>query len=940
MATSRSILHHSPSALRHDAWALGLEPRSKRAVAGWIAFGCLDVLSAVTAFWLLQNPDGPLFTYRASDVAALATLRNLCAALVLFTGRRVFLQLHREVEREHALEVCAKDTSWANGTAGLQLREMGSPLLPSSASDTELGAGAGPFLAPSPTSTFSPGTTPTATLCQTALLFSDHELERQHKLARAMKGGKICFDALLWFHFIVSASCAIYVGVKCVLFQDPLHSTAATGLLGAQVLLCHASFYAAKKALDEVTLPPGLLLPWLHMHPLQFEQVAESRYCTTCRLKIRGTNHGGAAFHCPVCVHNYYCIQCLKRQQQMQQSRGVATPQRTPTSPRSGRRGGGTLKAEVEKPTLKFMLALLPLILPYWHWVVLAFVSIMCNQAVAILMPGQMGKVLDSIVSNDPAAFKEFIVTFLLINLLTGLFTAAQSSAVLGVCRHLVFRTRSMVFAKILEQDMSYFDENLAGQIVSHLVNDADRMTDPVSLILNNVVTNIIRLIGGLVMCFSTSWRMSIMALTAIFPITYLVRSYAQWAATIWRKVGDTYGDAVGAATETVQNIRTVRCFGAEQLEKKRYEGFLTRVYHYDMLDTWTRTATLTLNSYLDLSIGVFVLWYGGMSAMSGSGSLSLGQLITFQLYWSMMKDAFNGLNDVGSALLRATASAHRVLGLLELKPQIPNVGEELVEGEVLGDLVLQEVHFDYAEKRSHRSVLNGISLDMCAGQVTALVGKSGSGKSTIASLLLRLYDVTRGRILLDGKDLRSIKPSSLRAQIGVVQQETQLFADSIGSNITYAMSRPYTQEEIDAAAEQSNALSFISSFSDGFNSLCGDRGVKLSGGQKQRIAIARMFLRRPPILILDEATSALDAENEAIVQQAIDRLVDSHVCRTVVVIAHRLSTVRHANKIAVLKDGVLVELGTHDELTEQPEGVYARLVERQLEAFKQASAS
>jgi len=284
------------------------------------------------------------------------------------------------------------------------------------------------------------------------------------------------------------------------------------------------------------------------------------------------------------------------------------------------------------------------------------------------------------------------------------------------------------------------------------------------------------------------------------------------------------------------------------------------------------------------------------------------------------------------SSLLRATASSQRILDLLDLHPTIQTgAGTAIGKTDILdGSIRIENVTFHYAMKRSQKPVLGNLTLDFPGGQCTALVGKSGCGKSTIASLLLRLYDPVDGRITLEGKDFRDFEPQSLRAQFGVVAQETQLFAGTVEDNIAYSMVDPYTREDLELAASKANALEFIQKCDDGFQTLVGDRGMLLSGGQKQRISIARMFLRKPRLLLLDEATSALDAENEALVQGALDGLVVSGLCRTVVVIAHRLSTVRNADQIAVLEDGELKELGKHEELIDR-NGIYAQLVLRQL---------
>jgi len=396
----------------------------------------------------------------------------------------------------------------------------------------------------------------------------------------------------------------------------------------------------------------------------------------------------------------------------------------------------------------------------------------------------------------------------------------------------------------------------------------------------------------------------------------------------------DEMAEANGTATQAIQNMRTVRYFGAEAFELRRYEGSLTNVYNLQMKDNLTRICNSTFTSYLDLGVGVFVLWYGGGIIIEGDQHhFSLGQLITFQLYWNMMKNAFNGLNDVLASLMRATSASQRVLDLLDLAPTIETGEGSWIEdkAQVEGNLVFDHVTFHYTQKRSERPVLNDICMSLPSGKVTAIVGKSGSGKSTMASLLLRLYDPIAGSILLDGKDFRSFQPQALRGLFGVVAQETQLFAGTIEDNIAYAYTESYTVQDLENASHQANALEFVQKCEDGFQTLVGDRGVLLSGGQKQRVSIARMFLRKPLLLLLDEATSALDTENEALVQKALDGLIASGICRTVIVIAHRLSTVRDADQIAVIEDGELKELGSHEALLGISEGIYAQLVERQL---------
>uniref|UniRef100_A0A6B2L9R1 ABC transporter domain-containing protein n=1 Tax=Arcella intermedia TaxID=1963864 RepID=A0A6B2L9R1_9EUKA len=301
--------------------------------------------------------------------------------------------------------------------------------------------------------------------------------------------------------------------------------------------------------------------------------------------------------------------------------------------------------------------------------------------------------------------------------------------------------------------------------------------------------------------------------------------------------------------------------------------------------------------------------------------------MITFQLYWNMLRSSYGSLVENITSFTKAGGAAQRVIALLDNLPDInPDEGEQVEE--VKGDIELRDVEY-YYQMRPDIKVLKGINLNIKSGQVCALVGKSGSGKSTMIHLLMRFYDPKSGGILLDGKDYRQLNPISLRKHIGIVAQDTELFNLTIEENIAYGVEDNYTKEELYQAAKLANAHDFITEFDEGYETRVGEGGLRLSGGQKQRIALARVFLRKPKLLFLDEATSALDSESEAAVQEAIDTLISLGGC-TVVLVAHRLSTVINADLIGVVHEGRIVELGTHNELLKK-KGIYEKLVKRQV---------
>lgn len=310
------------------------------------------------------------------------------------------------------------------------------------------------------------------------------------------------------------------------------------------------------------------------------------------------------------------------------------------------------------------------------------------------------------------------------------------------------------------------------------------------------------------------------------------------------------------------------------------------------------------------------------------SGDMTIGKLLTFQLYWNMINNSFLSLGNVFNELIRSSSAAERVFQVMDSTPDMdPDEGERVER--ITGHIVCENVRFVY-RTRPTKEVLCGINLELVPQKVTALVGKSGGGKSTLVHLLLRYYDPSPGgRVLVDGKDLRSLCARDVRKHIGFVSQDTQLFAKSIRENLTYGLDEAVTDDDIRAATTLANAHEFIMEMDEGYETRCGEKGVLFSGGQKQRLALARCFLRKPTVLLLDEATSALDAENESLVQAGIDKLLET--CQsTVCLIAHRLSTVMQAYQIAVIHKGVIAEIGSHQVLVDQ-KGIYAQLVSKQL---------
>lgn len=488
----------------------------------------------------------------------------------------------------------------------------------------------------------------------------------------------------------------------------------------------------------------------------------------------------------------------------------------------------------------------------------------------------------------------------------------------------IVTRLRATLYEKIVSQEIAFFDQRRTGELTSRLLADTSVLQNAVSVNISMALRNVVGAIGGIALLAYTSLELTLLMLVVVPPIAVGAVLFGRVLRRYSRAVSDALATSTNVAEESIAGVRTVRLFARERHETARYGTAIGEVFRVARKRIRVTAVFQAAVTTLGSGALVAVLWHGGKLVLDGA--MTVGELTAFLLYTTGVGMSLATLASLWSDFMSAAGAGDRVFDLLDRASTIPLQGGETLPS-VSGNIAFEGVHFTYPS-RPDTPVLRGIDLDIAAGEMVALVGPSGGGKSTIAGLIPRLYDPTSGVITIDGHKLRELDPSSLRHHIATVSQEPTLFSASIFDNIAYGGGDTTPSvEAVEAAARAANAHDFISGFPEGYRTSVGERGVQLSGGQKQRIAIARAMLRNPAILILDEATSALDAESEHLVQEALERLTQR---RTTLVIAHRLSTVIGADRVVVIDGGKIVQQGRHDELMRAPDGLYRKLVERQ----------
>lgn len=558
---------------------------------------------------------------------------------------------------------------------------------------------------------------------------------------------------------------------------------------------------------------------------------------------------------------------------------------------------------------------------PYLGRMSAAVVCIILAACGNLAVPWIIKDVIDQVLINKDMVMLNIIAAgILLIFFLRGIFFFGQTYLMSYIGQRVIIDIREAVYRQLQRLSLGYFDKRQTGAIMSSVTNDVSALQAALVDSMVEMVTEGMILIGSLGAMFFLHWKLSLLTLITMPLVLHAINTFGKKLRQAGRVLQARTADITAILQETISGIRVIKSFAREDYETNRFkqENFFN---FRAQMKTSQLLATLTPVIEFLSAIGVTVIiWYGGMEVINGN--LTSGALIAFLIYVVNLSNPVKRLSKVYGNIQKSLAAAERVFDILDTEPDVKDMPGAVDLPVVEGRVTLQQVSFAYS---AGQYALREVSLEVKPGQTVAIVGPSGAGKTTIANLLPRFYEVTEGSILVDGKDIRTVTMQSLRQQIGIVPQETVLFNGTVYDNILYGR-LDATEAEVVAAAKAANAHNFIDKMPDKYQTQIGERGAKLSGGQRQRISIARAILKDPRILVLDEATSALDTESEKLVQQALDKLM---IGRTSFVIAHRLSTVQRADVIVVLDKGRIVEQGTHNELLVSG-GLYSTLYQVQ----------
>jgi ATP-binding cassette subfamily B protein len=582
-------------------------------------------------------------------------------------------------------------------------------------------------------------------------------------------------------------------------------------------------------------------------------------------------------------------------------------------------------KRRINKTSLQQLAGIFKFMLPYKGLFIIGLVSLVLSSVTLMAFPRLSGELLD-IASGKPKYFtsiNQAAIALLAILFVQGIFSFIRVYTFSIVTEKGMADVRKSIYKKIIWMPMTFFDNKRVGELMSRMVSDTETLQGAFSFTLAELMRQIITLITGTIIIFYLAPTLTgFMLLT--FPVIVLsALIFGKFIRKLSKKTQDKLAEANIIVEESFQSASVVKSFTNEIFEVNRYSKAINEVVGTALHGARYRSLFVSFIIFVVFGGIVAVGWYG--AKLVQVNEITTGELFSFVLYTSFIGFSIAGLGDIYSQLQRSIGASERVLDILHEHDEAETT--EAPSLKLQGKISFENVSFAYPT-RSELTVLKQLNFSIAPGEKVALVGQSGSGKSTIINLLMRFYPIQQGTIKADNQEIYSFNLTSYRNNIGIVPQEVILFGGTIYENIAYGKPGA-SEDEIRKAAQQANALEFIERFPEKFDTVVGERGVKLSGGQRQRIAIARAILKNPSILILDEATSSLDAQSEVLVQQALETLMEG---RTTIIIAHRLSTIKKVDRIFVIKEGMLAETGSHAELTKLDNGIYSNLLKLQLQ--------
>ena len=565
-------------------------------------------------------------------------------------------------------------------------------------------------------------------------------------------------------------------------------------------------------------------------------------------------------------------------------------------------------------------------VVPHRGRLFIALAAILATSAAGLAGPYTLQFLIDAVLRQGDAELLNRITLILIgIFALQGVFYFIRGYQLSFIGERVMADLRLKLFEHLQGLSLNFYNEHRTGELVSRLTNDVSTVRSVVTSDISTALSQVLTFVGALVLLIITDWRLTLFMFALIPVVMLIARLFGRSLRRLSSAVQDQLAQATTVLEESLGGVRVVQSFTREGYEMGRFRDSIERTFALAIKRIRLSTLFGPIISFLGFAAVVSIFWFGGHEVLAGR--LTAGQLLMFLVLTMTIAGSIGQLGGLWGSLQEALGATKRLFEILDTQTDIADAPDARPLPRVEGRITFEDVSFAYKDNPG-ASILCNVSFEARPGEVLALVGPSGAGKTTLVNLIPRFFDATSGQVCVDGQDVRTVQVKSLREQVGLVPQDTLLFGGTVRENILYGKLSA-SEAELMQAARAANAHEFITQLPKGYDTLVGERGVKLSGGQRQRVAIARALLKDPRILLLDEATSSLDSESEGLVQEALERLMKG---RTSIVIAHRLSTIKNADRIAVLSEGEWVEFGTHAELMEL-DGLYARLYRMQFRA-------